>query len=237
MGLPDSNCRDEVGLRTTKRLLADNTGPNGDLDTDQVQRAVLLYRNTPDTTTQISPVMAVFGRPIRDFKSEPHQIWKEKLQAREEALRVRHKQSAERLSEHTKLLPQLKVGGLIRIQNQTGLHPLKCDKTRQIIEGRQYDQYAVKVDGSSRITLRNRRLVRKYDPYVTPALRRGIQENILCLPRMLAAQTVKTPQSYAPAKSQACSSSSLACFTYRPHPPTPASSLHLPHLILHLFLF
>ena len=153
-------------MRTTKRLLADNTGPNGDLDTDQVQRAVLLYRNTPDTMTEMSLVMAVFGRPIRDFKSEPHQIWKEKLQAREE-------ESAERLSEHTKLLPQLKVGGLIRIQNQTGLHPLKCDKTRQIIKGRQYDQYAVKVDGSSRITLRSRRLVSKYDPYVSPALRRG----------------------------------------------------------------
>ena len=123
-----------------KRLLTNNTGPNGELDTDQVQRAVLQYRNSPDPTTKVSPAMCLFSRPIRDFipvfpgKFEPHPTWRETLQAREEALRVRHMRSAERLSEHTRLLPQLKVGDLLRIQNQTGPHPLKWDKTGRIIE-------------------------------------------------------------------------------------------------------
>lgn len=50
-----------------KRLITDNTGGKGDLDTDAVQRAVLQYRNTPDPDTKISPAMCVFGRMIRDF--------------------------------------------------------------------------------------------------------------------------------------------------------------------------
>ena len=89
-----------------KRLHTDDTEPNGDLDTDKVQRAVFQYRNTPDPTTKISPAMAVFGRPIRDFiqtftgKYEPHQTWKETLQAREEVLRVRHMLLAEHSKAH-----------------------------------------------------------------------------------------------------------------------------------------
>ena len=42
------------------------------------------------------------------------------------------------------------------LQNQVGPHPLKWDKTGRVIEVRQFDQYVVRVDGSGRVTLRNR---------------------------------------------------------------------------------
>lgn len=170
VAFPHSNCRAEIGVKTMKRLIADNTGPKGDLDSDAVQRAVLQYRNTPDPDTKISPAMCVFGRPIRDFipippgKYRPHETWRETLMAREEALRRRHIRSAEVWAEHTKRLPPLVVGDLVRIQNQTGPHPNKWDRTGVVVEVRQHDQYVVKVDGSGRITLRNRRFLRKFRP-------------------------------------------------------------------------
>ena len=153
-------------------MLESNTGPSGSLNTDAFQRAMLQYRNTPDRDTSLSPAMALFGRPIRDFipihpgKYKPHPTWQATLQAREDALRNRHMRDAERLSEHTVSLPPLKVGDTVRIQNQVGPHPNKWDKTGIVIEVRQFHQYVIRVDGSGRVTLRNRRFLRRYTPVV-----------------------------------------------------------------------
>ena len=63
---PHSNLRAEQGVRTVKRILRGNVGPNGTLDCNEVARALLNYRNTPDRDLKRSPAQIVFGRSIKD---------------------------------------------------------------------------------------------------------------------------------------------------------------------------
>ncbi|XP_057312316.1 uncharacterized protein K02A2.6-like [Hydractinia symbiolongicarpus] len=167
---PHSNCRAEVGVKTVKRMLMDNVGPSGNLDTDSFQRAMLQYRNTLNQTTKLSPAICLFGRPIKDFipilpgKYLPHPTWVSMLEDREKALRRRHMAIAERLSRYSKRLTPLCVGDNVRVQNQTGPYPRRWDRTGSVIEVRQHDQYVVRIDGSRRVTLRNRQFLRKFTP-------------------------------------------------------------------------
>ena len=88
----------------------------------------------------------------------------------------------EKWKEHTTALPPLRIGDQVWIQNQTGPHPTKWDKTGVIVEVRQYHQYVIRVDGSGRITLRNRKFLRKYTPVCQPAAKRSILDDMACLP-------------------------------------------------------
>lgn len=139
-------------------MITNNTSPNGELDTDQFQRAGLQYLNSPDQQTKFSPVMLLFGRSIKDFvpilpgKYRPHRTWSGTHQDRELALRNRHMRTCERLSEHRTSEYNA------RIQNQTGPHPNKWDKTETIIKVKQFDQYLV------RVTLRNREFLCQFTP-------------------------------------------------------------------------
>ncbi len=114
------------------------------------------------------------------------------LRAREDALRKRHIKTHEYWSEHTKRLPALAVGDYVRIQNQTGQHPNKWDRTGTVVEVKQHNQYQVKVDGSGRVTLRNRRFLRKFTPIACPEPPRpiGVDLGMKLTPTPLPPRTI-----------------------------------------------
>ena len=81
------------------------------------------------------------------------------------ALRKRALRNTENLQHHTKVLSPLAVQDTVQIQNQVGCKPSRWDITGTVVEVRQHDQYVVKVHGSGRLTLRNRKFLKKIPPY------------------------------------------------------------------------
>ena len=64
---------------------------------------------------------------------------------------------------HQSLKP-LAPGQYVVLQNQHGNQPLRWDRSGVVVECRPYDQYVIRVHGSNRLTLRNRKFLRCYDP-------------------------------------------------------------------------
>ena len=143
-----SNGRAEAAVKTTKRALRENTGPDGQLDTDTFTRALLLLRNTPDRDTGKSPAELLLGRRLRDTLPHPYarkqnliankspvdRRWLEMWSDREKALRVRMGNMADRIDAKAHDLAPLEVGDKVRVQNQTGPHKTRWDRTGVVME-------------------------------------------------------------------------------------------------------
>ena len=111
--------------------------------------------------------MGVFGRqmsdgmPILPGKYNPHNTLKELLQHRELALAKRHVAHHQAWSEHTTKLEKLTVGDKVFVQSPVGPNPKRWERTGTIIESKDYDQYVIKIDGTGRSTIRNRKFLRR----------------------------------------------------------------------------
>ena len=150
---------------------------------------MLQLRNTPDPDCKLSPAQIIFGRPLRDSLSfvnrlekysNPHVLltWRQAWKAKEEAPRSRITRTTESLRDHSRPFHPLAPGDRVFIQNQQGNNPTKWDRSGIVVESLGNDQYKIKVDGSGRLTLRNRRFLRAYTR-VTPS----IEHQPVTLPR------------------------------------------------------
>ena len=173
---PHSNSRAEIGVKTVKRLLQENVDSDGSIENSRFLNALLTYKNTPDRDMALTPAEIVLGKPLNDFFPNVtngllsnHQHWKDKLSYREAALSTRRKADGEKWSEHTKLPLELEIGDHVSIQNGQGNNTLRWEKKGVIVSIEGFDKYGIKVDGSRRLTFRNRKHLRKFVPmYMDP---------------------------------------------------------------------
>ena len=167
---PQSNGRAELAVKVSKRLLMDNCDANGSIDNDKVARALLQYRNTPLQDINLSPAQILFGRMLRDhtptlptlYQLRPE--WRIRADERENALSKRNAKIIESYDKHTRTLPELNVNDHVAVQNQHGSHSRRWSKTGKVVEKHDNRQYTVRMDGSRRVTLRNRKFLKQIKP-------------------------------------------------------------------------
>ena len=70
---PQSNGRAEAAVKSLKRLLMENTGPKGTINTDKIAKALLQHRNTPLRGVNKSPAQLVLGHDLRDSLPLPRE--------------------------------------------------------------------------------------------------------------------------------------------------------------------
>ena len=153
-------------------MLRENIGPKEELETDKFTRALLAYRNTPSKDLGESPAQILYGRTLRDHLP----VLKEHLQQRKEwimlkaerekALATKYGRIKDDLDRHSKPLTPLVVGTVVQVQNQRGKDPLRWDRSGTVVESLGNQQYSVKMDGSGRVSLRNRRFLRVIEPFL-----------------------------------------------------------------------
>ena len=162
-------------------MIRDSVKPNGELDNIPLMKGLLTLRNTPDMDTGMSPAQMLLGRDLRDFlpgtkpkahmtsHSDMRDTWKEVADWRELALAPRGAKLHDKLKQGTKELPPLEIGDHVMLQNKLGNKPKRWDKRGVVVQADpKTRQYKVMAFGSRRLTLRDRRFLRKYTPINPP---------------------------------------------------------------------
>ena len=164
---PQSNGRAEAAVKTAKRILRENVGGAGTVATERVVLAFLQYHNTPLRDGGKSPAQLLLGRQLRSGIPVPSdelrisQHWTDHLETREREMARRGK-ALQDASETSRTLQKLSVGQVVRIQDAV---TKRWDRTGVVTRLlRPIRQYTVRLDGSGRLVIRNRKFLRPMQP-------------------------------------------------------------------------
>ena len=158
---PQSNGRAEAGVKSAKKIIRDNTNNDGSLNNDKAVRAILQHRNTPIPVLGLSPAQLLLHRQLRDaLPTNPkhyklHKEWIISASQREEACGETDQDTEDQASRCARPLKPLSIQTPVRVQSK-GL----WTKSGRIVEVLPHRQYRVRIDGSGRVTLRNRKFLR-----------------------------------------------------------------------------
>jgi len=154
-----SNGRAEAAVKSAKRLRHGKMGTRSSLDSDKVSKALLQYLNTPLREVNKSPAQLTMGRQLRDgipvhrryYKIDMH--WQRALRTRELATARQHRNIVEQHGTPRTLVP-LTPGAPVCVQNQATNVWYRRGMVAEALPNR---QYSIRLDGSGRISIRNRR--------------------------------------------------------------------------------
>ena len=127
-------------------------------------QAILQYRNTPIQGIGLSPAQLLLHRSFRDYIPshpylyKPHPEWIAAAQKREKTLSKRNADLIKRYNRTAHALSLLRKRDTVSIQTPNS-H--RWDIAGRIVETLPNRQYRIRVAGTGRITLRNRRFLRK----------------------------------------------------------------------------
>ena len=161
---PQSNGRAELSVKTAKRIIMDNSDRFGALDNDRAAMAILQHRNTPIPEIGLSPAQLLLHRQLRDaIPSSPslyrlHKEWIVSGKEREKAFSKRDILLKEKYNAGAHPLLPLQPQDSVLIQCQG-----KWNRSGKIVEALPNRQYRIRMDGSGRVTLRNRRFLKKLE--------------------------------------------------------------------------
>ena len=160
---PQSNGRAEAAVKSMKRLIKGHTGPGGSITTDEIALGLLQYRNTPIDGGK-SPAQLALGRELRDgiplqrYRYRISHHWKQFLKQREYQMAISSEKQADRYNKSARPLQEIQNGVDVVCQNP---QTKKWDRGGKVVDCLPHRQYKVRLDGSGRITLRNRRHIRQ----------------------------------------------------------------------------
>ena len=135
-------------------------------------------------------------------------------------MKARYVKTLENLSEHARKLHPLWHGDHVFIQNQAGRFPKKWDRSGVIVETKENDQYVVKVAGTGRLALRNRRFLRKYTPHFQQGYHWRCEHPSSGLPTMTTQPVPHTETSLPSSPSSKSLQSSIPANTTATPPPS-----------------
>ena len=235
-----ANKRSEIAVKSAKRLIMDNLGPNGTMNTDKLARALLAHRNCPDPETGVSAAQIIFGRELRDHlpalvsKYQPRKEWRIEADLRAKALAKRHGKMETWLTHGARTLPPLDIGDTVAVQDQSKSDgkPGRWNKSAIVVEVLPHDAYRVKIHGSRQVTMRNRRFLRKLTPFspTIPVTREEVSQSKV-VTRSQTSPTIPVAQSQIMTRSQTLSTRghSRGPVDTNNHPATSVTSPILPN--------
>ncbi len=163
---PQSNGRAEAAVKSAKRIISDHVSESEPYNHKKIALAILQHRNTPMSDLQLSPAQLLFHRQIRDrVPTHPkhlrlHKEWILTSRQREELYKTKNEAAMRRYNHISTNLSPLHVRDRVLVLTQEK-NP-RWTISGVVVMKLPFRRYKIKLDGSGRIVVRNRRFLRKY---------------------------------------------------------------------------